>query len=604
MKLKKKLKKINKPLLITYLITTIVFMIGLVLLSINLYSFSGIETLIKSLILAFFALMVIFYILYGFVWLFTEKKLKLIIFTIFIILFSLIIYGGNYYLNKTYGIIDNINKETITYTTDLIILKDHEFNNNEDSLLGMIDNEDDIAGHVLAKELIKNEKIKSEIIYYGNYHDMIEDLYNEKIDGLFIANNYDAFLKDEELYNDISTKTKVYKSLSKKIQKQNTQNTTNLSTKPFTVLLMGIDSTKNGLNKNDSFNGDSIILITFNPKTLTSTFLSIPRDTYVPITCNKNRENKINSSAYSGSQCMINTITNFTGIEIDYYFKMNFTGLVDLIDALGGVTVDVPYSFCEQDSQRRFGEHTIYVKKGVQKLNGEKALALSRNRHGWPSCSKEWNLGNRNDFVRGQNQQLVVQGILNEMKTVRNVNSLLNILNVVSKNMDTNMSTNQILSFYDIAKQILANSIKGNDNVLKIDKLYLQTKTLTINKVGAAEIYQDKSLAAIVNAMKTNLGIVEPVQIKTFEFDANNAYEQVDIGKGLYDGFDKYSTVPSFIGGHKDVVLNWGRINGITINIKEVSLEDKESGIVMSQSVPATTLISNTLKSIEITVQN
>ena len=68
-------------------------------------------------------------------------------------------------------------------------------------------------------------------------------------------------------------------------------------------------------------------------------------------------------------------------VNIDYYAKINFKGVVQLVDALGGIDVDVDYSICEQNSSRKWGKNTIYVEKGRQHLNGEQALAFARNRH-------------------------------------------------------------------------------------------------------------------------------------------------------------------------------------------------------------------------------
>ena len=119
------------------------------------------------------------------------------------------------------------------------------------------------------------------------------------------------------------------------------------------------------------------------------------RDTFVAISCYGGTESKINSSAYGGTSCVVKTIENLTDIKIDYYVKINFTGVVKLVDDLGGVEVDVPIKFCEQDSQRRKSEeYRICLDKGVQVLNGEQALALSRHRKTLP-------LG---DFQRVQHQ--------------------------------------------------------------------------------------------------------------------------------------------------------------------------------------------------------
>ena len=92
-------------------------------------------------------------------------------------------------------------------------------------------------------------------------------------------------------------------------------------TEPFTILLMGVDSMYDGLSKNAAFNGDTLLLVTFNPNTLNATMFGIPRDTYVPIACRDNRENKINSAAAYGSKCMVDTIENLIELDIDYYMK-------------------------------------------------------------------------------------------------------------------------------------------------------------------------------------------------------------------------------------------------------------------------------------------
>lgn len=113
----------------------------------------------------------------------------------------------------------------------------------------------------------------------------------------------------------------------------------------------------------------------------------------------------------------------------------------------------MPYSFCEQNSKREFGNSTIYVKKGYQTLNGEEALAFSRNRKkNSEYCSSEWTQGNRDDFVRGNNQQAVIQAILNKMKQFTDITKIDDILEVISNNLDTNMTEETIFSFTILQK--------------------------------------------------------------------------------------------------------------------------------------------------------
>ncbi len=613
MKIKRKLKKVNGFLLTTYVVLALSFFLSIVFLSINLSYLVGIETFLRTIAIIILVLFLIFYILYGFVWLFSKKTVKLILFSIFIFILTMSSFFGCYYINKTYRIIDNINKDKITYTTNLISLKESTLDIVKNGKTGIINNKDDITGYVLPKELIKKEKLKLDLVSYDDYSTMLEALINKEIQGLFIASNYNDLMANEEIYSSMTAETKILKKYSKTMSKPKIEQNTSFSIdKPFTILLLGIDSTIDGLSKSAAFRGDSIMLITFNPKTLSTTFLSIPRDTFVPITCNNNREAKINSSALSGAGCMIDTINAFTGIEINYYVKMNFTGIVDLVDALGGIEVNVPYSFCEQNSKRNWGEDTIFVKEGKQKLDGEQALALSRNRH-YPGDATAgemrkqcptYNKGIRNDFVRGQNQQLVVQAIINKTKTIRNADALLKLLESVSKNMDTNMLTNQILSFYNTGKKIIGND---SGNIFKTEKLYLQTSSIKEPKLGYIEIPQKASIEAIVKAMKINLELEECESIKTFNFDSSIPYEIPIIGKGLKDKVQR-STLPNFIGKNKDEAINWGKSNNIKVTVKEITESSSQYNesimplIVINQNPPANTLL-NLVNSIEITYQ-
>ena len=280
-----------------------------------------------------------------------------------------------------------------------------------------------------------------------------------------MTNNAAKQKKEEEILSIFSK----IREIKDKESKENTLN------KPFTVLILGVDSTN---NVNAAFNGDTIMIVTFNPKTLNATMFSIPIDTYAKIACGNRQFQKINTSAYGGANCVIKTVTNITGVNIDYYVKINFKGVVDLVDALGGVEVDVPYSFCEQNSNRYWDDYTVFVEKGHQVINGEQALALSRNRHSAKNSDfmkkycPDLTDGVRNDFVRGQNQQLVIEGILKRIKEIRNANKLLEILDVISKNIDTNLSTDEMFSFYEVLESLIgAKDLDLFKEIYKIEEI-------------------------------------------------------------------------------------------------------------------------------------
>ena len=310
----------------------------------------------------------------------------------------------------------------------------------------MIKDKKDIEGNILAQELIKKEKLTNKIKYYDDYYEMLSALYNGDIKAIFVSSNYAILFSAEEAFANIADDTEVLYEFSKEMPNEDINIASNKKlNEPFSILIMGVDSEKEGLNANAAFNGDTLMLITFNPNTLNATMFSIPRDTYVPIACRNNAYNKINSSAAYGTNCVLNTVQNLTDIKIDYYVKINFKGVVDLVNAVGGVEVEVGKDFCEQDSNRNHEKgHEICLKKGKQTLNGEQALAFSRHRKTLP----------RGDIDRAQNQQLVVEALAQKMLKLKNYNDFKKVLESITKNIATNMNKNSILSLYDVLKCI------------------------------------------------------------------------------------------------------------------------------------------------------
>lgn len=361
---------------------------------------------------------------------------------------------------------------------------------------------------------------------------------------------------------------------------------------------MGVDSEKENI-KNSTFNGDALMLITFNPHTLSTTILSIPRDTYVPIACfSGKRKNKITHAAWYGEECMINTIEDLMDVDIDYYLKINFKGVVNLVNALGGIEVDVPFSFCEQNSDRKWGSNTVYVEKGLQNLNGEQVLALARNRHPNPSqCSSKWTNYNSNDFIRGQNQQLIIKGLLNKAKTIRSLNTIYDLLDTISNSMETNMTTSEILSLYDIGKDILIKYADSDaSDLVNMQRLYISGYDAYIydystkdNQGTGLRLYNfvayDGSIKDVSNAMKINLGLKKETVIKKFSFSVDDPYEETIIGKDNYNEAG-ITLLPNFVGKDKSVAMSFGSRYGLKINVTYVDSISKKD-LIISQSIPA-----------------
>lgn len=591
-----KKSKINGKKIIVN-IMTILTLLACGLLIGSIYMVSGVENTIRyiSMIIIFIINIILILLIRKFFK--SDKKSKVAISIIICIILVIVQSLVGYFIIRTYSTLSNMNKSKITYTTVIATKSEsklNDINDLQDKKIGIVVDETSIDGYIIGLEIIKDQNLENdnEIVEYTDFSSLVKDLYGSKIDAMIISKNYPSMFKAMDDYKNIEQETKIIYEKSKTLTKDEISkytgeemvnfNTSDKIDKPFTVLVMGIDSTASTLSKNATGNGDSLMMVTFNPKTLNATIFSIPRDTYVPIACFENqKENKITHAAWNGESCMIKTIENFTGINIDYYVKINFQGVVKLVESLNGISVDVPLDFCESNSKRSTkSENLICLKKGVQTLNGEEALALARHR-------KTLTTG---DLQRGVNQQLVVQGILNKLKSVKSANQMLNILDTVSQNMDTNFTTKQILSFYDIAKNLFLTST--TDNLINMKQLYLQGASQMIYDEGLGltlynYIPNKESLDLVINAMKQNLGLEEVEHVKKMEFSIEKPFKLETVGSNVETATKTYTLLPNFIGESESYARSWLSSNGISVTTttKEVS-SGYYDGQIIDQSYP------------------
>ncbi len=276
--------------------------------------------------------------------------------------------------------------------------------------------------------------------------------------------------------------------------------------KPITnnvsVLIMGVDeSDVRGKEYGEAIRTDALLLATFNKDSKTVKLLSIPRDTYTYIPVEKKKDKITHAHAFGstkngkdgGPQASIDAVENLMNVPVDYFVKFNFKSFIKIVDDLGGIEVDVPVEFTEQDSNDN--AEAIHLKKGVQKLNGEEALALARTRH------------IDSDAMRGQRQQLVIEAILKKLTSVGSVTKVGNIIDDINGQFVTNLTFDDMLSFYKY----------GSDST--IEKLQIQGEdcymakgddTCSQSPGGGRTYYYNpdkKELANLTNELRSHLGL-------------------------------------------------------------------------------------------------
>lgn len=238
---------------------------------------------------------------------------------------------------------------------------------------------------------------------------------------------------------------------------------------PLNILLMGVDT-----RENDKGRSDALMVLSLDPEKDTMQLVSIPRDTRTTIV-GKGKEDKINHAyAYGGSDMTIATVEEFLDVDMDYYVRMNMSGLQELVDQIGGITVGNDIAW--QDGKYNFDF-------GPTKLDGDKTMHFVRMRKQDPN----------GDFGRTKRQRQVIQGIVDKGASVGSITKISGLIDIMGNNMATNMDFDdmkKLLSGYkDTRKNVVNYQMQGSGT--KIDGVYY----MIVDEEEIAKVH--KMIAAI-----------------------------------------------------------------------------------------------------------
>lgn len=240
--------------------------------------------------------------------------------------------------------------------------------------------------------------------------------------GLFLV-GYTLFWKT---YNDINlTSNNIFNNLNTKNMRES--EVTIEATQPISFAFLGVDNGAQG-RTTDSGRSDAIIIGTVNPKTRTTTLVSLPRDTYALMADYELYEDVpyydklTHAYAFGEAEMAINSIQELINIPIDYYVEVNMQGFIDIIDSLGGITVTSPLSFEERGFI--FEEDKEYV------MDGEQALVFARMRMFDPE----------GDFGRQKREKMVIKAMLDKVLSLGTLTNYNSILETLEDNVKTNLT--------------------------------------------------------------------------------------------------------------------------------------------------------------------
>lgn len=352
--------------------------------------------------------------------------------------------GGSYGAYALVRINSSVNDLTSTTYTKNVSAALVTYSGNSSSINSVSDLDGKKVGYAkgtdtaeIGKSYLEKKKVSAEYKEYNSYTELFSALINGDVVSAIMPVQYESIIEGDSTLDDYYADTSILASFDSDVTATTEAGADkDLTAEPFTVLISG---------ENEGL-ADTIILVSVNPISMKITMTSIARDSYVPITCMGNAKSKINSAHAVSESCLVDTVKQLTGVNIDYTVEFTFASVIEIVDAVGGVDVANDTAFYGQSWNVEKDELEVIPipydeNGGIVHMNGQQALGFVRERHAFDD----------GDFARQRHQQAVIENVIAKVMATNNPNTYLNILQAAGDNMKTNLSSNQVLSFISYA---------------------------------------------------------------------------------------------------------------------------------------------------------
>ncbi|MEF2783486.1 MAG: LCP family protein [Clostridium sp.] len=356
------------------------------------------------------------------------NKINKVLGKILIVILSVFLGLGNWMLFKTGSAFSRMTGDnTETTVISVVVMKD----NNAESIKDVKDGKFGITEtgdqEILQKAIVDIEKDAGQsvtTVSYKSYKDIGDDLYEGNIDAIIMDEATRSLFEDN--HPKFDSETKIIKSYEYETESKDISKNVNVTEEPFNVYISGIDTygTISTVSRSDVN-----MIATVNPNTHQILLTSIPRDYYVPQPCQGNQKDKLTHTGIYGIECTVETVENYFDIDINYYVRVNFSSVVDIVNALGGITVENPVAFTASDGSYSYPAEEV-------EMDGEMALRFARERYNLAGGDRD----------RGKNQMRVITGIINKAISPAIITRYTSILDAVSGSFQTNMSNSEMTS--------------------------------------------------------------------------------------------------------------------------------------------------------------
>ena len=270
---------------------------------------------------------------------------------------------------------------------------------------------------------------------------MADALYDDEIQAMILNEGYISLLTEQEDYSDFSSYTKIIYEYVTEHEITSIKPSGSITKQPFVIYCSGSDERDSDINAKSR--SDVNILAVVNPKTRQILLINTPRDYYLPLAFNGEMDKLTHAGMYGVQESMA-VLDNLYGTKTSYYGRINFWGLIDIVDALGGIDVYSDYSFTTAAGDvAGYGDREYSYTEGWNHMNGIEALPFSRERYSFSD----------GDNQRGKNQMKVIQAIIEKATSPSVLAKYQDLLKAVSDNFITNISYDQISSLVQMMQK-------------------------------------------------------------------------------------------------------------------------------------------------------
>ena len=369
-----------------------------------------------------------------------NKSGKLICGVIAVILSIAMIYG-TIATGSVKGMIAKVSGKMVEKeVTAVMVLNDdpaQTIMDTSDYVFGYLNNADADLTEGLLKEVTDTLGHEVKTVGYDSPTVMTDALYDDEVNAIILNEGYIPVLTNNEEYADFSSQTRIIYEYAIEREIENPMPTNTDLAKPFVVYCSGIDARNSDINVTSL--SDVNILAVINPQSHQIVLINTPRDYYLPLTFNGELDKLTHAGLYGINESM-SVLSSLYGVDVPYYVRVNFNGLVDIVDALGGVDVYSDYEFTTNTMEipnqdgTGFYMDSYYFTEGTNHLDGRAALAFSRERYSFGA----------GDIQRGKNQMTVIKAIINKATSSSVLSNYQSLLSAVSDAFITNMSYEDI----------------------------------------------------------------------------------------------------------------------------------------------------------------